>query len=141
MRKKIFFITIYFLSAYSAYGIAAQENYFPALAYDSMNNRYLVVYEQFNVGVKGDIYGQLLNADGTAYGSEISISTATNDQYTPSVAYDSGNGRFLVAWDDERNGNANSDIYGQLVNANGSLNGPNFPISTAANDQWSPSAA
>jgi hypothetical protein len=70
------------------------------------------------------------------------ISTAANVQWYPSVAYDSGNGRFLVTWEDERNSATTGwDIYGQLVNANGLLNGPSFAISTAANDQYASSVA
>ncbi|MBI5237664.1 MAG: hypothetical protein HY887_04505 [Deltaproteobacteria bacterium] len=52
------------------------------------------------------------------------------------------NSRFLVAWMDNRNsGTTGLDIYGQLINADGALNGSNFAVSTAANGQWNPNVA
>jgi hypothetical protein len=128
--------------AFSAYGTAAHGNYAPAIAYDLVNNRYLVVYHKIDISSENyDIYGQLLNADGTAYGSEFPISTATGGQTGASVAYDSVNGRFLVVWRDHRNQDTTDiDIYGQLVNVDGTLYGAtsniNFAISTAPDYQY-----
>jgi hypothetical protein len=132
------------LLAFSAYGTASPPgNYTPVLAYDSINNRYLVAYSKVvDLIETTHIYGQLLNADGTAYGSEFAISTGTDSQYNPSVAYDSVNQRFLVVWSDWRNyDTTNTDIYGQVVNADGSLYGSNFAISTDPDFQRSPSVA
>lgn len=114
--------------------------YNPSVAYDAVNNRFLVVWSELRNGTSDDIYGQLVNVDGTLSGSSFPISTANNAQYYPAIAYDSANQRFLVVWEDYRNGN-HYDIYGQLVNANGTLNGSNFPISTATNHQYYPAVA
>jgi hypothetical protein len=125
----------------------------PSIAYDSVNQRFLVVWEDRRNGdtygaVNYDIYGQLVNADGTLFetASDVNfvISNATNFQIDPCVAYDSVNQRFLVVWEDRRNGD-NYDIYGQFVNADGTLfetaSDVNFAISAAANHQIRPSVA
>jgi hypothetical protein len=119
-------------------------SYSPSVAYDGVNHRYLVVWsDNRNQAITGsDIYGQLVNANGTLNGANFIICNANADQYGPSVAYDSVNQRFLVVWEDPRNSaTTGSDIYGQLVNANGTLNGTNFIICDANTDQSGPHAA
>ena len=114
------------------------------MAYDSANQRFLVAWQdQRNSATTGwDIYGQVVTAGGAVYGGNIAICTAADNQYDPSVAYDSANQRFLVAWSDYRNSATSyADIYGQLVNAGGGLYGGNFAISKAAGSQYSPSLA
>ena len=118
---------------------ATDNQQFTSVAYNSSTNQYLVVWEDYRGGF-GDIYGQLVDSAGNPVGGELTISTASNDQNVPSVAYNSSTNQYLVVWWDYRSG-SNDDIYGQLVNANGSLSGGNFPISTISNDQQFPSVA
>jgi len=108
------------------------------IAYDSTHQRFLVVWED-DRGADHDIYGQLLNANGTPTGGEITISNEATHQSFPTVAYDAANQRYLVAWHDSRNGN--QDIYGQFVDAGGSPSGVNFVISDAADRQYFPAVA
>lgn len=129
------------LLAFSAYGTAAfSGNLEPSLAYDSQNNRYLLVYQKSEMGETPHIFGQLLNCDGTPFGEEFLISEGDLDKLSPSVAYDGTNQRFLVVWQELRSGTS-YDIYGQLVNANGTLNGSNFVISDAEFYQYYPKVA
>lgn len=106
----------------------------PDVAYDSVNNRYLVVWEyNRDVNVR-DIKGVLINPDGTHYGNEFIISSVGNaDQSQPKVAFDglSTTKRFLVVWTDKRSG---SRIYGQFVSTAGTLDGDNFQISQSVDD-------
>jgi hypothetical protein len=119
----------------------------PSVAYDTVNHRFLVAWQDYRNGNYPDIYGQLVNTDGTLYNTASNtnfvISNAANDQLYPSVAYDASNQRFLVAWWDHRG--STFDIYGQLVNAAGTLyntaSNTNFVISNAAYDQMCPSVA
>ncbi|MBI5182104.1 MAG: hypothetical protein HZA06_04220 [Nitrospirae bacterium] len=120
--------------AFAAYGTASPGDHFPSIAYDPVNNRYLVAYTKVDASFNYDIYGQLINHDGSAIGTEFVICNAANTQYSPSIAYDNAKQRFLVVWDDYRSGTT-YDIYGQLVNADGTLNGSNFAVSNAANGQ------
>ncbi len=127
--------------AFSAYGTAAFNGVLsPSLAYDSQNNRYLIVYLKSEFPNPPSVYGHLLNCDGTAYGDEILISEGEYQRWNPSVAYDRANQRFLVVWS-EYNSSTSYDIYGQMVNANGTLSGSNFAIANANQGQYYPQAA
>ena len=125
-------------------------------AYDSYNDRYLVVWAEYRWETDDEqIYGRIINADGTSFtvGSDIIISNAAGYQSRPGVAYDSANRRFLVVWQDNRSGNY--DIFGQLLDENGGrvknnagsiipdISDPadNFLISAAAGNQTDPSVA
>lgn len=116
--------------------LAGNDQWVPKVAYDTLNQTFLVVWEDYRIDeFVADIYGQRINIDGSLSGINFPISNDISDQYYPSVAYDSFNQRFLVVWDDWRNGD--TDVYGQLVNADGSLfdtaAGVNFAISDTGN--------
>lgn len=107
----------------------------PAIAYDSTNNRFLVVYESNNT-----ILGQLVNADGSLQGGVLSIGTGSSTRTDANVAYDATNGQYLVVWSDTRSGD--SQIYGQRLDANGGLIGANtLLISVTSTAQFWPHAA
>jgi hypothetical protein len=123
---------------------AAGDQVAPSLTYDMTNQRFLVVWRdgRNSLTTGEDIYGQLINASGSVSGENFVISDTTGDQVAPSVAYDTINGTFLVAWRDARNSlTTGEDIYGQFVNADGSLSVENFVISDATGDQIAPSVA
>jgi hypothetical protein len=125
---------------------AAGDQVGPSVAFDTISQRFLVVWQDGrNAGTGEDIYGQLINADGSPSEGNFIISNAAGNQVAPFVAFDTINQKFLVAWEDSRNAGTGKDIYGQIINANGSLFGTvsdvNFAISEAVNDQIAPFAA
>lgn len=67
-----------------------------------------------------DIFGALVNANGTIAVPEFLICANPGDQTRPAVAYDSTNGAYLVAWSDA-NGQATTDIRAARVSAAGAL--------------------
>jgi hypothetical protein len=114
-----------------------------SVAFDEINNRFLAVWgDDRNDASDGnpyywelDIYGQLVNADGTLYGSPIAISVPSgSEQLSPKSAFDPDNRRFLVVWYDGRNGSWLP--YGQLINADGSLYGNEFLIYSPPPEWW-----
>jgi len=115
----------------------ANDQASPAVAYDSVNNRYLTVWTDTRNGADNvDIYGRICTgseSSGTTSmtcSAEFAVSTATGNQSRPRVAfYPSGSGsKFLVVWSDTRN--SYSQIYGQFVAADGTLSGSAMQIST-----------
>ena len=114
-----------------------------SLAYDQVNNRFLVVWDDYRDASK-DIYGQLVNSDGTLAGGNFVICGNGSDQYEPAVSY--GGGKYLVVWRDMRNGVV-ADIYGQMINPDGSLyptagdTVTNFAVCSAGYNQERPKAA
>jgi len=104
----------------------------PAIAYDSVNNRFLTVWQDEAPG-NCNIYGQLINGDGTLFGGTISISTADYHQSEPYVAFDATSQAFLVVWGDNREepgpiGMRGYRVYGQLLSKDGNPVGDNFAI-------------
>ena len=106
------------------------------LAYESINGRFLHVYED-----NDDILGQFYGSDGSYAGSAFPICDNASQQRAPRVTYAATHQAFLVVWEDSR---SDRDIYGQFVVADGDLLGTastvNFPISeVAVSSQESPS--
>ena len=114
---------------------AGNDQILSSIAYNSSTSQYLVVWQDHS-GATWDIYGQLVNANGSLSGVNFFISMTPDFQGNVSVAYSSSSTQYLVVWGDDRG--ADRDIYGQFVNANGSLSGGDFPVSAAANNQIEP---
>jgi len=112
----------------------------PAVAFDTVNNRILVLWADWRdaVNIDSDIYGRLFNADGTPYGEEFRIAARRRvSQKTPNLAFDPVRQRFLVLWMDSRH--EDDKIYGRFVGADGVPQGDEFPIAMEGNAQDSPS--
>jgi hypothetical protein len=86
----------------------------PQVAYNSLDNEYLVVTEDLG------IHGQLVDADGSLIGSPFEISGFDNGEWGV-VAHNPATNRYLVVW-------RRWDIVGQLVDADGTLIGSSFAI-------------
>jgi hypothetical protein len=122
---------------------ALGEDGLPAVAYNPDTNEYLVVWQDGrNEATRGlDIYGRRVNAaDGKPEGGDVRITGpgATADDSSPTVAYNSADHEFLVAWEDGRNeATTGLDIYGRRVSAAGQAIGPDFRISGGtAHESW-----
>ena len=92
------------------------------------------------------IVGQFVNPDGTLDGSNFVISNAASFKMHPKVASSPDYDRFLVIWDDDRNWETSgTDIYGQLVDEDGSLpetaSDENFAVSNAFESQFESTVA
>jgi hypothetical protein len=114
------------------------SKYDQAVAHDGTN--FLVVWDEYHGSTGYDIYGMRVSSDGTVLDTTgIPISTATNSQYDPVVAFNGTN--FLVAWEDYRSGTS-YDIYGARVSSDGTvLDTSGILISTATNSQYDPVVA
>ena len=90
----------------------------PFVGYDSVNQRYFVVWQDGRNGTISeenlDIYGQSVDGEGSLRGSNYFISQAPANQWNPVVAYNSQSREFLALWKDGRNtSSTGADIYGQ----------------------------
>lgn len=113
----------------------------PAVAYNPVNNQYLVVWagdddNNFLVDEEFEIFGQRVNAqNGLELGSDIRLSdmgpdsSPEYDALLPDVAFNSVNNEYLVVWvgDDDTAPFVNNEfeVYGQRVSATGTQVGTN----------------
>lgn len=102
----------------------------------------LVVWEDRRVDANGDIFGRRVTLDTGAIAAvdanDFTISgPIRGEQNAPAVTALAGS--FLVVWTDGRDaGLTGTDIFGQQVGTNGSLNGSAFVISNNPEDENSP---
>jgi len=98
----------------------------------SSGTNFLMVWpDDYLNGNNSSISAQLISPSGGLIGGMIAITTSS-EQKRPWVVY--GAGKYLVTWDDFRDG-VNWAIYGQIVSAGGALIGGNFLICAPANGQ------
>ena len=122
-----------------AAGPSPQRN--PTMAFDGTN--YLVVWED-DRNVDTDIYGARVTPGGTVLdptGFRVSTSSFS-EQRAPAVAFDGAN--YLVVWEDDRDGTANTQIFGARVTPSGTVVdavSSGLAISRAAGAQSSPAVA
>lgn len=107
------------------------DDYHPAVAYNTPAGEFLVVWRNGST-----VAGQIYSATGQPLGELFRLSDTACTQSFPSVAYSLNGDRYLVVWEDNRNGN--DDIYGQLVDAGGTLLGDNFAVYTGNGNQEHP---
>lgn len=102
----------------------------PAVAYNSANNEFLVVWEGYresDLANEFEIFGQRLDSSGAEAAPEFRISDAGTDgnaafdALSPDVAYNSTTNQYFVVWQGDDNANGMIDgeieIFGQRLNA------------------------
>jgi hypothetical protein len=110
----------------------------PVVTFNQEAGQYLVVYEYQAAGGNQDIYARRVGGDGTLPGSIIPVATGSTDQSAPATA---AGGSYLVVWQVAHPTSGEYDIYGQRVDAYGSLSGGSIAISTWQYDQLKPRLA
>ncbi|MFX1488458.1 MAG: cohesin domain-containing protein, partial [Promethearchaeota archaeon] len=88
-----------FIDVSSAPSCQADAN----VEYDSINNRFCVVWEDARLGgspTNYNIYGKLFTSSGTQIGSEKTICSTTNSESEPWVAFDHINEKYMIVWEE-----------------------------------------
>lgn len=82
------------------------------------------------------VFGQRFAADGSPFGAEFQVNTATAGDQVFSGLGGAADGRFVVTWDSPGDGSGRG-IFGQRYDATGSLAGPQFQINqSTTGDQF-----
>ena len=90
----------------------------PAIAYSEADDLFLVVWTDYR-NRNGDIYGQLISGSGHLIGSNFALTNDPANQLAPTIAYNSANEEFLIAWEDRSNSMGTSvDIHGTIFKPN-----------------------
>lgn len=112
----------------------ARDNAQPAVAYDPVNDRYLVVwvYDYFGDGSDWDVHGRLVPWDGPTVGlNEFVVTDVGGNQWNPRVAWGGTVQEYMVTWWSEANGGWAASVYERRVSAAGV---PDYTIVTVASD-------
>ena len=115
----------------------ANAGFESSIAYSPVQEDFLYLARNFAGGGPSGIRGMLIEDGGLPFGPDIGVATAGAPAPCGHVAYDSTNDRFLCTWRDQ----TNSDLRGQVVNSDGTLEGgfkiisPDFPSSGRAATQ------
>lgn len=105
----------------------------PTVAYDDINDQYLVVWirDTFGDGSDWDLWGRLIpwdGPDGTL--QEFSIDVKSSDQYSPTVAFALTQQEFFVVWNND-DGSSPIDVEGRRILLDGTFP-PNSSVSIAS---------
>jgi len=114
----------------------------PRVAYNPDDDQFLVVWDErigFSEGLDPmtltDTIGQIVSADGSLVGSPIPIEAGTAYTLRQDVDYSSPAGLYLVVWKGDESGDfAFADIFGRLINRDGSFASDAFLIYDAGDD-------
>ena len=134
------------LATYTIYEHATKDSAQPSVAYDAVNDRYLVVWVFDAQGDNSDwdIYGRFIPWDGPSTGlTDFSICTWTTHQWVPKVIYSETQQEYLIVWNNEyQTGPSPMYISGRRINANdGSFpggGGSDLTISHASQNRVNP---
>ncbi len=101
--------------------IAAGGGWYPHIVSDGAGGA-IIVWEDWRNGGEGDIYAQRVDADGdTLWPADgLPVCTAAEDQSYPNLVSD-GAGGAIVAWEDQRRGAPDVDIYAQRIDTSGQI--------------------
>jgi len=101
--------------------------YYPSISMDGIGD-FVVIWQDFR-NSNWDIYFQRYTNTGTTLGNNVKVNddAGTAYQKVPTISREAA-GDFVIVWEDYRNGQTNSDIFGQRYFSNGNTNGTNYSI-------------
>ncbi|MCA9259547.1 MAG: hypothetical protein KDA61_10130 [Planctomycetales bacterium] len=127
------------ISSQGSPGDALFDAFDAAVAYNSVANEYLIVWEGDKTNNEFEIFGQRLSGAGALLGDNFLVShqgldgDASFDAVNPAVSYSPSDNQYLVAWQGDRVA-GEVEIYAQTVGSNGVLSGSAFQVSAQGPD-------
>jgi len=109
---------------------------YPAHISSSCSEGFVITWADSRAG-SPDVYCQLLDSQGGLVGHNKKVNTfSSSDQLPWADVACSPNGKFLVVWDDMRDGFRDFNVYGQLYDSLANPIGANFRISDAVSGSY-----
>lgn len=106
----------------------------PHVTYDSVNNRFCVVWEDARSGQSNyNVYGRLYDTNGNTIGGEKSISVAANSQCEPWVAFNPIHAQYMIVWEEGVTANNGPfSVKGGIFDANLNQVGSTFTVAAGS---------
>lgn len=112
----------------------------PDIAFNRLDNHFLVVWSDWSGVTYMDIRAQRLSDACAPLGAPILLTSAPLNQRMPTVAFNAASERYAVVWQDGRDG-VQWDLKGQLVGRDGSLVGSTLSVFSGPFDDIDPAIA
>jgi hypothetical protein len=124
-----------FLGEYVLMFEDTRDNAQPSIAYDPVNDRYLLTFvrDAFGNGADWDVWGRWIPWSGPDAGlTSFPICTFSSQQWNPRVAYAGTEHAYIVTWWNEGSGGVASYISAKFVNPTGTVSDPLNAITVAS---------
>src|SRR5262249_48272630 len=108
----------------------------PVIAYNSIDNQYLVIWSCVPNIINGSLCGQIISHEGAPIGDKFPIYTVPGTQLQPAIAYNPADNQYLLVWHDLRGAR---EVHGQIISKDGVLIGSDFRIAVTPGNQVNPS--
>jgi YD repeat-containing protein len=118
----------------------------PAVAYDPVNDRYLVVWQDGRSGVRHEVYGRILDGEGQPLGAAEFLIEESGDDPRPDVIYDPDSGDWrpaagrVAVWQRVVTSPNNRNIRAQFIDSDGQL-GTIVDVDTTSAQDYLPALA
>lgn len=120
----------------SRISVSSEAGNEPAVAYNTINNLFQVVWQTGYLHSDSDINAQRVRPNGGLIGSNFAIADSPGNQVEPDIAFNPERKEFFVVWADNRN--TTVDVYGRRTSAYGVLRGVATRLSDGADDERVP---
>jgi hypothetical protein len=113
---------------------APGDQFRPAVAYNSQDREFLVLWFDFRAGAKSEIYEQRVSEDGLLLGANLLFAQGQGDQLDPALAYDPVSNDYRVVWyeGDYSYANVVATVLSMVATASGTPTGSITDISNSA---------
>jgi hypothetical protein len=79
---------------------ATGSQFRPAIAYNSNDREFLILWYDLRNGSEADIYGQRVSDDGTLLGGSVEVVREPGNQFSPDLAYNPDKNNYRTVWKD-----------------------------------------
>ncbi|MFQ6102206.1 MAG: PKD domain-containing protein, partial [Anaerolineae bacterium] len=114
----------------------AGDQWSPDAAYNPQRDEYLVAWEDCRDPDDCEVFFQIVGSDGSLKLATPGSILVEGHQGYPRIAYNPDEDVYLVVFYDSRPGNQSADLFGQIINAEGSLSGDSFRVMEAPKSQY-----
>ncbi len=99
------------------------------LRYSAAGDVYLVIWKADGPAPEDQVFGQLINRDGSERNGDLTLSEMDDDANdSVGLTYNPADQEFFAVWRGRDTG-SDHEIFGQRVNTDGSEDGPDMPVS------------